>query len=116
MSSFADRLREESEYLGLSRKELAYNADIKLRALAMYLGTQGSMPPADVAVRLAKALNVTVEYLVTGDGNTVQVIQKNEKNFSSSKSNIELDLERCSPKTRQFLEKTIHLFAENEKK
>ncbi len=110
MSSFADRLREESEYLGLSRKELAYNADIKVRALAMYLGTQGSMPPADVAVRLAKALNVTVEYLVTGEN-------KPERSLATpTKSKTEQDLERCSPKTRQFLEKTIHLFAENEKK
>ena len=61
MSSFANRLKEEIEYLGLTRKELAFKADIKIRALAMYLGTQNSMPPADVAVRLARALNVTVE-------------------------------------------------------
>ena len=33
----------------------------------MYLGIQASMPPADVAVRLAQVLNVTVEYLVTGE-------------------------------------------------
>jgi len=110
MPNFANRLREEIEFLGLTRKELAYRADIKQRALDMYLGTQGSMPPADAAVRLAKALNVTVEYLVTGEN-------KPERTLTTSpKSNIELDLERCSPKTRQFLEKTIHLFAENEKK
>lgn len=66
METFAERLKEEIDYLGFSRKELAYKADIKIRALDMYLGSQGSMPPADVAVRLAKALNVTVEYLVTG--------------------------------------------------
>lgn len=69
MGTFADRLREEMDYSGLSRKELAYTADIKIRALDMYLGTQGSMPPADVAVRLAKSLNVTVEYLVNGEVN-----------------------------------------------
>jgi hypothetical protein len=28
------------------------------------------MPPADVAVRIARALGVTVEYLVTGKGQT----------------------------------------------
>lgn len=67
MESFADRLRQEIDYLGLTRKELASKANIKQRALDMYLGTQASMPPADVAVRLAKALNVTVEYLVTGE-------------------------------------------------
>ena len=110
MNGFADRIREESEYLGLSRKELAYRADIKLRALAMYLGTQGSMPPADVAVRLAKALNVTVEYLVTGEGKTER------KAPEPVKSKVEQDLERCSTKTRQFLETAVHLFAEHEKK
>ncbi len=67
MESFADRLKEELEYLGITRKELAYKANVKKRALDMYLGTQESMPPADVAVRLAKALNVSVEYLVTGE-------------------------------------------------
>ena len=76
----------------------------------MYLGTQGSMPPADVAVRLAKALNVTVEYLVTGEGKTER------KAPEPIKSKIELDLELCSPKTRQFLETAVHLFAEHEKK
>jgi len=110
MSTFANRLREEIEFLGLTRKELAYRADIKQRALDMYLGTQGSMPPADAAVRLAKALNVTVEYLVTGEN-------KPERNFTTpAKSKTEEDLDRCSPKTRQFLEKAIQLFAENEKK
>ncbi len=76
----------------------------------MYLGTQGSMPPADVAVRLAKALNVTVEYLVTGEGKTERKLPE------PMKSKLEQDLERCSIKTRQFLETTAHLFAEHEKK
>lgn len=66
MQSFADRLRSEIEYSGLLQKEVAAKAGIKKRALDMYLGRQGSMPPADVAVRLANVLRVSVEYLVTG--------------------------------------------------
>ena len=66
MQTFADRLRAEIEYRGLLQKEVAARAEIKKRALDMYLGRQGSMPPADVAVRLADVLNVSVEYLVTG--------------------------------------------------
>ena len=66
MLEFAIRLREELEYKGLLQKELAAKADVKKRALDMYLGRRESMPPADVAVRLAQALGVTVEYLVTG--------------------------------------------------
>lgn len=72
MGTFSDRLREEIDYLGLTRKELSYKANVKIRALDMYIGSQGSMPPADVAVRLAKALNVTVEYLVTGEKNKIR--------------------------------------------
>lgn len=34
----------------------------------MYLGSRTSMPPADIAVKIAKALDTTVEYLVTGEG------------------------------------------------
>lgn len=107
MGTFSDRLREEIDYLGLTRKELAYKANIKIRALDMYIGSQGSMPPADVAVRLAKALNVTVEYLVTGEK-----IKSDTICFESSQ--IQKDLNKISVPTRQFLEKAIHLFAENE--
>jgi transcriptional regulator with XRE-family HTH domain len=66
MSSFADRLRSEIEYAGLNQKEFAAKAGIKKRALDGYLGVQKSMPPADIAVRIASALGVSVEYLVTG--------------------------------------------------
>lgn len=64
--TFSERLRSEIEYRGLTQKELATKAGIKKRALDMYLGNQQSMPPADVAVRIASALGVSVEYLVTG--------------------------------------------------
>ncbi|MDR0400914.1 MAG: helix-turn-helix domain-containing protein [Treponema sp.] len=66
MRSFADRLRFEIEYACLSQKEFAAKAGIKKRALDMYLGSQQSMPPADAAVKIASALGVSVEYLVTG--------------------------------------------------
>ena len=108
MGSFADRLRQEIEYLGLTRKELSKRAEVKVRALDMYLGSQGSMPPADVAVRLAKVLNVTVEYLVTGETS-----EKNSLEIQNKK--INQDLEKCSTQTRIFLETAVHLFAENEK-
>ena len=67
------------------------------------------MPPADVAVRLAKALNVTVEYLVTGERSP------ETSNNETTKLKIEHELEKCSEATRQFLSTTIHLFAEFEK-
>jgi transcriptional regulator with XRE-family HTH domain len=66
MSDFSERLRSEIEYVGLSQKEFAAKAGIKKRALDMYLGTQNSIPPADVAVKIASALGLSVEYLITG--------------------------------------------------
>lgn len=67
-----DRLREEAEYSGLLHKEIADAAKIKKRAFDMYVGVQASMPPADIAVRLAKVFGVTVEYLVTGQDSSVK--------------------------------------------
>ena len=59
-------MRSEIEYIGLTQKEFAAKADIKKRALDTYLKPQESMPPADVAVKIASALGLSVEYLVTG--------------------------------------------------
>jgi len=66
MSDFSKRLRSEIEYFGLNQKEFAAKAGIKKRALDAYLRAQQSMPPADTAVKIASALGLSVEYLVTG--------------------------------------------------
>ena len=97
MLGFATRLKEETEYKGLLQKELAAKANVKKRALDMYLGSRESMPPADVSVRLAQVLGVTVEYLVTGEDSTVESLQKdfipfrnfNKKLMQLSKSSWE---------------------------
>lgn len=104
MNTFSERLRAEIEYSGLLQKEVAYRAGIKKRALDMYLGAQGSMPPADVAVRLAKVLNVTVEYLVTG----------NDPVFPSARkfSRLETDLESLSGELYANIEALVHKIVE----
>jgi transcriptional regulator with XRE-family HTH domain len=66
MPNFLFFFRSEIEYIGLNRKEFAAKAGIKKRALDAYLGAQQSMPPADIAVKIASALGLSVEYLVTG--------------------------------------------------
>jgi len=64
---FAENLREELAYSGLVKKELAELSGVHKRAIDTYVRTNSSMPSADVAVKIAKALGVTVEYLVTGE-------------------------------------------------
>lgn len=63
---FKTRLKDEMEYAGIQHKSLAAKAGINPRALLTYVAAKPSMPPADVAVRIAKALGVSVEYLVDG--------------------------------------------------
>lgn len=64
--TFRERLREQIEYCGLLDKEVAARAGITKRAIDSYVGSEACMPSAEVAVRLAKVLGVSVEYLVTG--------------------------------------------------
>lgn len=69
---FRSRLRDQIDYLGLHDKEVAAKAGITKRAIDTYVGSRACMPSADVAVRLAKVLGVTVEWLVTGENEISQ--------------------------------------------
>jgi transcriptional regulator with XRE-family HTH domain len=63
---FNENLKGELEYRGMPVKELAYKTGIPKKTIDKYLLSNGSMPPADKAVLIARILDVTVEYLVTG--------------------------------------------------
>ena len=65
-ADFKANLRAELDYLGLTVKELSSKTNIAKGTLDCYLGARASMPPADIAVKIANALDVTVEYLVSG--------------------------------------------------
>ena len=64
---FRTRLREQIDYKGMLDKEVAAQAGITKRAIDTYVGARACMPAADVAVRLAAVLGVSVEWLVTGN-------------------------------------------------
>lgn len=64
---FKARLKSEMSYNDIILKELASSAGISVRTLESYVDSRERMPAADVAVRIAKALGTTVEYLVTGE-------------------------------------------------
>lgn len=63
---FKDNLRNELQFRGLTVKELSALSEIKKQTLDNYLSTHNSTPSAEAAVKIAQALNVSVEYLVTG--------------------------------------------------
>jgi transcriptional regulator with XRE-family HTH domain len=63
---FRENLRDELAYSGMLVKELAARTGISKRTLDNYLNNRGHMPDADIAVKMARVLGVSVEYLVTG--------------------------------------------------
>ena len=63
---FKTNLRAELDTLGLTVKDLSAKTGIPKGTLDCYLGARSSMPPADIAVKIAPALDVTVEYLLNG--------------------------------------------------
>ena len=69
---FRENLKEAIDFCGMEQKELAYKANISLRNIENYLRENASIPAADKAVQIAKALGVTVEYLVTGKNFTLE--------------------------------------------
>ena len=62
--SFKENLRSELLFQDISVKELAELTGIPKASINNYLNARESMPPADYACRIAKALHTTVEKLV----------------------------------------------------
>jgi transcriptional regulator with XRE-family HTH domain len=65
-SNFRENLRAELAYQDLTIKELSAKSGVAKGALDCYVGKQASVPPATTAVKIARALGVSVEYLVSG--------------------------------------------------
>lgn len=63
---FKENLKLELDYKGMKVKELAFYSGVNKRTLDQYLSSAAKMPSAENAVKIANALGVTVEYLVTG--------------------------------------------------
>lgn len=63
---FRERLRDEMEYQGLSANDLAEMTNISKRTIDNYLKNNPQEPGVYNAQKIAKALKVSVEYLVTG--------------------------------------------------
>ena len=63
---FRENLKSQMVYSGMMVKELAARSGIKKKTIESYLGARTYKPSVDAAVKIAKALGVSVEYLVSG--------------------------------------------------
>lgn len=105
MNNFKTRLRAEIEYSTLLQKEVAALAGISKRTLDMYVGNRSSMPLADAAVRLAKVLGVSVEYLVNGEND------KTSSHLSQQQKNILEAFNQLSEQDKYVIEQVIRSLA-----
>jgi transcriptional regulator with XRE-family HTH domain len=63
---FKENLKTELVYTGILVKELSAKTGINKYTIDNYLSTHNCTPSAEAAVKIAHALGVSVEYLVTG--------------------------------------------------
>lgn len=80
---FRENLKDELEYQGMKVKDLAEKTQISKRTLDQYLTTTAKIPNVINAVKIAQALNVSVEYLVTGNCSN-----QNTKNYRETEEII----------------------------
>ena len=80
--AFGENLREALELINMQQTELAQKTKINLRNIQKYVQKDGAIPAADTAVKIAQALGVTVEYLVTGKDHS-------KNNFNSLEPEIQ---------------------------
>jgi transcriptional regulator with XRE-family HTH domain len=109
--SFRENLKSQLRYADIQVKELAVLSGIKRQTIASYLTTRGRIPSADVAVRIAKALKVTVEYLVDGtESSHVTVMNLPLHRFGQS-------IEKLSEEDRKIVYETaFHLIEAMQKR
>ena len=97
--SFRENLKDEMEYQGITLKELSAQTAISKGTLSNYLKENCSVPAADVAVKIAQALGVTVEYLVLGE-TTAKTEQKDP---------IQNSLSRLSSRDREIVSDLVRI-------
>lgn len=90
--SFAENLRDELEYQGMQVKELAEKTGLSINTLNKYRPGSKVVPTIDNALKIAQALNVSLDYLATGKftsekhggRNEILQIYKRMRKFSDS--------------------------------
>ena len=72
---FRKALRDEIKFRNITLKELTALSGVPIASINTYVGKQGSMPPVDTADKLARALGVTVEYLLYGKAESKGIVK-----------------------------------------
>ena len=104
---FRENLKEELIYQDITVKELAERTGISKHTLDHYLTKNGSRPQVELAVKIARALNVSVEYLVYGE-------TASNMNNSRNIDDLVTKLESLSDKDFIFVKRLIELLPQGQ--
>ncbi|WP_232616751.1 helix-turn-helix domain-containing protein [Treponema primitia] len=91
-------------------KELAALSGISKHTLDNYLNLRGHIPSADIAVKIAHALGVSVEYLVTGEENSPK-----KSSLDPEIQTLVQDFKTLDGKDRKMIYAIVQLFKNQRK-
>jgi len=100
---FRENLKSQLEYSGMLVKELAALSGVKKKTIDSYLGIRNYTPSVDAAVSIARALGVSVEYLVNGKDSA------KERPISSLHSDLQEILLVCKQLDKKDRKIVLHL-------
>ena len=106
-SNFRENLRSELDFQGIVVKELSTKTKIPIATLDCYLRTRSTEPSAENAVKIAQALRVPVEYLVTGEETGYK---RRQKAPSRDVQEINRRVERLTPVQQKAILTVINGF------
>lgn len=93
MNGFLQRVLEEMDFLQVSKAELSRAIEVPDPTVRSWF-TKDSIPAADTALKIARFLNVSLEYLITGK-NPPPKMEKEEKNYDSEFLELFNSLPEC---------------------
>jgi len=110
--NFKENLRNELDYQGITVKELSARTGIPIASLDCYLGTRATVPSVVAAIKIAQALNVTVEYLAIGkNAGTTRL----DKRLGRETQELVNWIENLNMEQSKAVLKLVKAFKENQK-
>ena len=116
MSPFWKNVNEELQYQGMNLKTLSTLTGIPYTTITNGRNRPDSIPSADMAIKIAMALNKPLERLL-GENITLSFSDKNsQKLYLYQKyEQLILNLEKCSPKIRESFLRMIQTICDENK-
>ena len=94
-NNFRENLKSELNYHGITIKELSAKTGIPVATLDCYLGARATVPSVDAAVKIAQALQVSVEHLVIGENENKTRNKSSREALEISRWAETLNTEQC---------------------